>query len=63
MEEKKVVRYALSTKAISITIANFEEVVDLIKDEEITSRVLEVREVFPPKKRNFMKKFHTGCFF
>ena len=43
-EEKKVVRYALSTKAVSITIANFEEVVDCIRDEEITSRVLEVRE-------------------
>ena len=45
LEEKKVVRYALTTKSVSITIANFEEVIDCIRDEEITSRVLEVREV------------------
>ena len=43
LEEKRVVNYALSTKAVSITIANFEEVIDCIRDEEITSRVLEVR--------------------
>ena len=43
LEEKRVVKYALSTKAVSITIANFEEVIDCIRDEEITSRVLEVR--------------------
>ena len=46
LEEKRLVKYALSTKAVSITIANFEEVIDCIRDEEITSRVFEVREAY-----------------
>ena len=40
--EKKVVKYVLSTKTVSINIADFENVVDGIKDEEIKSQIFKV---------------------
>ena len=42
LEEKKVVKYVKSTKSVSITIANFENVVDGIRDEEILSQKFKV---------------------
>ena len=44
--EKKVVKYVLSTKTVSINIADFENVVDGIKDEEIKSQIFKVGLVF-----------------
>ena len=42
LEEKKVVKYILSTKAVSIDIADFENVVDGIQDEVILSQMFKV---------------------
>ena len=42
LEEKKVVKFVKSTKSVSITIANFENVVDGIRDEEILSQKFKV---------------------
>ena len=54
--EKKVVKYVLSTKTVSINIADFENVVDGIKDEEIKSQIFKVGLVLmfpgPPDLRS-----------
>ena len=71
LEEKKVVKYILSTKAVSIDIADFENVVDGIQDEVILSQMFKVGVMQcaclaagiqpPPSQENKCPGAHIFC--